>query len=576
MAENLSPLELVPRGVEGTGKAVVLGNEPVVQSLARLSSRMDNLERLKLYAQAKKAAAKQEKPDYDKTPIGIPTIEGGVLGKWNAENIQDEYGNLAKNWLTYNPEVKQVKLSESALSAANTNQYVKDINDRLPKEQEGLLKMGYIPTQEDLSNAENQFLSAANAAAEKAARDNNITDPQQVKRLRNKYITNNDFVTFYSNSIMNNPDRIDLNSLGGRIEESMAKTSRFVNKDDGTSQEITYSNIKNPDGSLNKNEIKLAIKANPIEEKMFNLSTRKLLTYAAPTIGEDAAKITNKFMAGEKLSDDEQKVMSESVIPKAQDMVLSKMFAGKGLYESKNDYETTKDKAKAEAEAQYEAGETGGTGSYTIDITAGAVKPVSTGGVTDLYDNRGKQLVVNLGRIPLGKSANKTLKPNDYFEFAPGSKAFLTGNMPIELREFFGKAAADGSYSTNQSIKSRSAVLLLDDLYATANTAKTPTGNYIPKGTVVKAKTYGSTNRGKNYMVVSVDDFYKDNKDLMQDFIKAYPPKKQKELYEALRENRGARIIISTEDNTPALSKFYGEKMPRERKKSNASTKYFK
>jgi hypothetical protein len=138
MAEDLSALELVPRGVEGTGKAVVLGNEPVVQSLARLSSRMDNFQRLKLYADAKRAQAKEKqvKQEYDKTPINVSQIEGGVLGAWNTGKIQQGYTDLTQNWMKYNPEEKQQKLGEQAISSNASNTYVKNVNATLPKVQD--------------------------------------------------------------------------------------------------------------------------------------------------------------------------------------------------------------------------------------------------------------------------------------------------------------------------------------------------------------------------------------------------------------------------------------------------------
>ena len=57
MAE-LSGVGLVPSGQAGTGTSVVFDPSPVIQSLARLGGRMDNIEKMKLLAAAKQKEAK--------------------------------------------------------------------------------------------------------------------------------------------------------------------------------------------------------------------------------------------------------------------------------------------------------------------------------------------------------------------------------------------------------------------------------------------------------------------------------------------------------------------------------------
>lgn len=556
MADNSSALELVPRGVEGTGKAVVLGNEPVVQSLARLSSRMDNLQRLKMYADAKKAQIKQKEVEYDKTPINVSQIEGGVLGGWNTSKIQQGYTDLMQKWLNLNPEEKQQKLGEQALSANASNTYVKNVNATLPKVQEDVYKLGYNTGTRDIVDAEKEYLSTMDVGAKQYAQQNNITDPKQIQQLRDKLVVNNSFTDFYANRVKNNPNNIDLNRFGQRIYDVLGQTSRQVVMPDGQGIAISRDNLYTEKGNLDTEKLKLAINADSEDSKMFNLATTQYLKSAANATGnKNASDAVDALLASnynvDALDETQKKLIETKVMPAAQNAVLQRMFAGKGKFETKTDLQSTQQQEFDIERGKAKAGETSSAGPLVVSVTAKAVTQGPTGPVVQ-KDASGRDVVLEIPKVNLGNVQSKTLAGANKFNFNTGSRMWFLGAVSDKAKSLLGKPSPKGSYLSYQPFETSNASLIEQDVYATqANPEfKTTSGVVynLPKGTIVNAGTYGSVPIGKKLALIDADDY-----------IKTLNERDQEKIRRSGEDFKGVRILISTDDNPQFLSKFYGQ-----------------
>lgn len=589
MAEDLSPLELVPRGVEGTGKAVVLGNEPVVQSLARLSSRMDNLQRLKLLA-AQKKQEKAQKEEYDKTPFPKVNVEGGLFGAWNSGETQHGYNRLLKDWNSIeNPTVRNARIGEEELASVLRNQFVKDVKDRIPEVQKGMYDLGYNTPSEALVGAESQYLSYIDESAKKLAQQNNITDPEQIRGIRNKLLTQsgaNNFISFYAESVKAKPENIDLNRFGDRFLKSIDKTSRFVQNPAGQEQEVNRSNIKNEDGTINYDIVKLGISGDSEDSRMLETAMKPYMLKAAQSIDKPAAdaatKLANNNYNMAALTEDEQKQIKEKVRPKAQEFVIDKMFAGKGEFATRRALQTTAEKKKAESKAELLAGQTGGfVNSQNMKVTTYAVAPDAQGREKPLLDRSGNPIILDLPKVNLGSGYVLNLAKGDQFEFFTGTPIYFTNAVPPEIKEMFGTRKSDGSYVTDRRVTANSAVVLNNPIHVSrGNVVLKGKNQYLPKGTIVNPGTYNSEKLEKNWAVVDVNDIDMDK--MIDNYVagRRVPGMSTQEQKDNLKKKlsglTGLRIIIDTSENPQFKAKFDNMKQDIEMQKSNSSLQYIK
>ena len=125
MADFISGADLVARGAEGTGAAVVLNNQPTIQNLARLGSRMDNLYKTQEMLKLKLLAAKQPKPEkqINLNPFATKAIVSKTLNK-TANEIAQLYGDAGRE--DYNQYV-------SNNDNIGANQVVADVASGLDK-----------------------------------------------------------------------------------------------------------------------------------------------------------------------------------------------------------------------------------------------------------------------------------------------------------------------------------------------------------------------------------------------------------------------------------------------------------
>ena len=587
MAENLSPLELVPRGVEGTGKAVVLGNEPVVQSLARLSGRLDNLEKLKLYAQAKKAEAKAKevKTEYDKFEPDIPGIASGYMTPIVESIIRPQANNFAKNFNQYDPEQKRFQAGILKENITSGNNIIANLESQLPKQGQTLFDLGFNLNPKDVDNSRNVYVNQMVEKAKADAQELGITDPKQIQELAHRNILTNPnaAIDAYRTVVTSNPNNINLNRFGKRILNNIDESGRSVKTADGIFQRVDYNNVRNNDGSLNYDLIKLAINADDVDANMLNLASTQYLSNAANAINKDDKDKPQAIAAVDeliknnydynKLTEGQKQLITQKVMPIAQNGAIEAMFAGKGKFVSQADFETTEDKAKAEAEAFEKAGIKTGTFDITADNTVGTVIQGKYGPVPQTQN--GTQFTVKIPNVRLGKADTKVLPGENRFTFNTGSRMYFLGHMPNAVKKLLARENADGSYNTLIPIKTSSASLLRqgNNVYATkGNPVMTDTKGkqwILPQGTIVNRGEYNSQEvlKGKRKFVIDIEEA-----------LKYIPDELRKDVERELRISKepytGARIIISADDNPQALTTFFGELKPITKQKSTGSTNY--
>jgi len=299
---------------------------------------------------------------------------------------------------------------------------------------------------------------------------------------------------------------------------------------------------------------------------MFTLSSRPYLSSAAPATGDiNSADATAKFISSgyniDALDSNEQSLVANKVFPKAQDAVLSRMFSGKGMFETTQKLQTEEQEAEDIEKGKMKAGEVSGPGTLSLKVTAGAVVAGPRGAIPKLKNGRPVVLPID---VNFGKVDSKQLRPGDSFEFMPGTEFYFTQHVSPTIANLFGKRTSTGSYVSEHPFSTRSIDKIRSDFYVTQGNAqyKTKKGEtfYLPKGTPTNANEYGGKSVGKNWMVVSVDDY-----------IKTLPESKQQALKYKADELKGLRIIVNPLNNSSVLRKFEGEYTTPRKNLTNSS-----
>lgn len=573
MAENLSALELVPRGVEGTGKAVVLGNEPVVQSLARLSGRMDNLAKLKLYAQAKKAEAKTKevKQEVDRTPYNPEGIASGFMTPVVQSIINPRAQSLVKNWNSLDPETKYKETGDLGMLTKSANNFIVKTDTDVNAEGKTLDALGWNIKPEATEAGRNLYVKEMITKAQADAQAAGITDPAEIQKLAHTNIVSNPnlAVSAFRQAVTSDPNNINLNKFGKRILDNIGKTGYDFIDSDGMRQVINRDNIFTRDGRLNYGVIKKAISADEIDQGMLNLAAVPYLKDAAikASTPKDLAplKATEKLISlnynYDALQPDEKNLIIQKVLPKAQNAVVELMYAGKGTFETAQKLQTTEEEAQGIEYGKMKAGEVSGPGQAGFRVTAGAVEQGPKGAVPALKD--GRQVVLPID-VNFGPVDSKQLRPGDAFNFAAGTRFYFTQHVSPTVANLFGKQANDGSYVSEHAFSSNSLDRIKGELYVTNKNAeyKTKKGEtfFLPKGVPVNPGQYGGKAVGKNYLIVNVEDY-----------IKTLPERRQQLLKGKADEIKDLRIIVAPGNNSSVLRKFEGTYVTPKKNKSNSS-----
>ncbi len=470
MAENLSALELVPRGVEGTGKATILGNEQTLNSLARLSGRLDNLQKLRAYTAAKVAAARQPKPTTpDKGYTGGETYAvSGIFGDVvSADNAKDFDEILAvKPKLDYTQQADLINRFSYIQRQRQT--YADNQQAQLASVLGELDKAGIVINNDDVQAAKQEYLGKALNDANAEAAKNNISDPKQIDKLRQQilYNPNNNFAVFFRNRVLPNVNKYDRNKLGQLVLDNVGNTSYTYKGAQGAGTTLTKDNIfeqvKTPQGTefkLNTDLVAAVAKATPYARDMFNNLTNAFIISATnqSSRATDAEKAAARafYQVGydiTQITDQAQKdLLEKEVIPRAESAAAQNIMAGKGQW----NYVVDNDTRKQATNVVVNTGEQKGNVTSSTPITA------TLTGVS--YNPATRKVVPVKGKLSgsynLGTGKTTTLDSGN-FAFSSGTTAYYSGIIPENLLSMLATQQPDGSYKLKVTPKTNTVTVM--------------------------------------------------------------------------------------------------------------------
>lgn len=318
MADFISGADLVARGAEGTGAAVVLNNQPTLQSLARLSGRMDNLyktkEMMNLKLAAAKAAAKEKGPAIDMFKAGS-VVSQNLSRSANqiSQGVNEIYRGLYNQRLTANDNIganqaaADVAASTLALNNAATN-FDNQIKSTFERK-----KNYYQLTDEALQGITTAFPSI---------KDSELTQIQDPKK-KEEYIFSKaqEFVTADPNEAIKratlfNPNTYNYNGILSEVQDRLQNKSIKVQKANGTGYASDKSELLTSKGTLDLPKATLAVQQIP-EAKL-------QLDY----VGQKAVDDMKKNAAYQALpSDKEKEAALTKAYTDARNKYVNKVFA---------------------------------------------------------------------------------------------------------------------------------------------------------------------------------------------------------------------------------------------------------
>jgi hypothetical protein len=348
MADFVSGADLVARGAEGTGAAVVLDNKPTIQNLARLGGRMDNLYKTQEMLKMKLAAAKAEKEKPPKQPNLNPFTTGGVIG--------DYIGSLGNQYMQtiaaikgakYNQKVSANDIAGANQEAADTASALNTINpiaqnmDRVAKNWFTENESFYKPTTQTALKIQSQFPTI---------------DPAKLNALPNiedkeKYITDtyNQFLQsdppkIIRSATLGDPNTYNYNGVFQVIDKNLIDRNIDIQNADGTARATKASELFKKD--LSKKYVELdypkaisAIQNVPqANEQMEYLSAKAVKD--SPIVSTEAFRALPEDQKNKKIAD---------IIYKARQDYASNVFRTGLTYDQKADFEATRIKAENEA-----------------------------------------------------------------------------------------------------------------------------------------------------------------------------------------------------------------------------------
>jgi hypothetical protein len=348
MADFISGADLVARGAEGTGAAVVLDNKPTIQNLARLGGRMDNLYKTQEMLKMKLAAAKAEKEKPPKQPNLNPFTTGGVIG--------DYIGSLGNQYMQtiaaikgakYNQKVSANDIAGANQEAADTASALNTINpiaqnmDRVAKNWFTENESFYKPTTQTALKIQSQFPTI---------------DPAKLNALPNiedkeKYITDtyNQFLQsdppkIIRSATLGDPNTYNYNGVFQVIDKNLIDRNIDIQNADGTARATKASELFKKD--LSKKYVELdypkaisAIQNVPqANEQMEYLSAKAVKD--SPIVSTEAFRALPEDQKNKKIAD---------IVYKARQDYASNVFRTGLTYDQKADFEATRIKAENEA-----------------------------------------------------------------------------------------------------------------------------------------------------------------------------------------------------------------------------------
>jgi len=247
MADFISGADLVARGAEGTGAAVVLNNQQTIQNLARLGSRMDNLYKTQEMLKLKLAAAKQPKPEKQPNlnPFATKAILSKTLNK-NANELVQLYSDLGRE------DYNQFVANNDNIGA---NQVVADVASNIDKL--GPTAQNFDNSISDFLEKNKDFYGQTNQVVQSIQSQFPRIDPNEWSKLttradQRKYL--NDKINSFSqsdpqgilkNAFLFNPDSWNYGGVGDVIRKRTAdnQIQSEISTGNTTGRSMTYNEL---------------------------------------------------------------------------------------------------------------------------------------------------------------------------------------------------------------------------------------------------------------------------------------------------------------------------------------------
>jgi hypothetical protein len=354
MADFISGQDLVARGAEGTGAAVVLDNKQTIQNLARLGGRMDNLYKTQEMLKMKMAAAKAEQAKPPKQPPLNPFATGGITGEYlGAVGNQFMQSISAIKRSKYNQKLgsndiagANQEAADAASALATLNPTVQNL-DLVMKKNIDQNKNYYQYTGDVIQKIQSQFPTIN---AEELSK---ISDPiEQEKYIMNKY---NNFLQSDANTIVNNatllnPESYNYNGVFQVINENIKDRTFGVRQGSGKEKETKTSEffvIDDKKGTVSLDYNKAINAINQLPKARAQVEVLQKLAI------DKAVKETKDSPVFATFTPDKQKIELENAATKAatkaERQYAKEVFRYGLTADQKINLQTTEDKAEKEA-----------------------------------------------------------------------------------------------------------------------------------------------------------------------------------------------------------------------------------
>ena len=347
MAEFISGADLVSRGVEGTGAATILNNQPTLQNLARLGGRMDNLYKTQEMLKMKLAAAKQEKEKEPKQPTLSPITTGGVTGEYlGAIGNQFMQGIAAIKGAKYNQKVASNDIAGANQEAADAASALATLNpvvqntDKAVKNKIAEDADYYQFTPQVVENIQAQF------PAIKADELSKITDPNQKEEyIMGKYsqFLQVDPQAIIRKSTLYNPDSYNYNGVFSVINKNLADRKFKILRADGTGDASNVSELFN----INKKKGTVSLDYNKAYQAIDQLPKAREQMEVLQTLAVEKKKA--ETVAFSTLPPEKQKAELKAAAEQAAKDYVKNVFRIGLTADQEKDFQATEEKAAREA-----------------------------------------------------------------------------------------------------------------------------------------------------------------------------------------------------------------------------------
>jgi hypothetical protein len=428
MADFISGADLVARGAEGTGAAVVLDNKPTIQNLARLGGRMDNLYKTQEMLKMKLAAAKAEKEKPPKQPNLNPYATGGVTGEYlGSIGNQFMQSIAAIKGAKYNQKVgtndivgANQEAADAASALATLNPVVQN-TDRALKTNIAENADFYQYTPEVIQKIQSQFPTI------KADELGKITDPnKQEEYVMGQYskFLQTDPNAVIKNATLYNPDSYNYNGVFGVINKNLADRKTEIQRADGTGDARNVSELFN----IDKKKGTVTLDYNKAYQAINQLPKAREQMEVLQTLEIDKAKNNPAFAT---LTPDKQKDELEKAAEKAARRYTRNVFTIGLTADQKRDFQTTEERAEKEAKGALKGA------VDPANIVNGTMPFSLSSGVSEYVTKDGKT-VMETTPLDYTVSSRGTVWQDKEFTITPNSVFLPIGRFTAEDKESLG------------------------------------------------------------------------------------------------------------------------------------------